>query len=599
MISDHLGQVSVAGFQGGLVKKFGGCAQRVAAGKGKHCPHNSFAFGLCIHTCIIAQRQTIAKFGPALSRLKALLTRGGYHKSMKRTLSRRAALSALLALAALPAAAQVAPVTAQSIHDGKRPRLVIVISIDQFRADYIRRLTDLYLPADAGKGRVGGFRYLMQSGADFLDARYQHVPLFTGPGHAVILSGGYPYKTGIVANDWWDRDAKAQVYCVDDPTVKVVGALPTSRATPMGPRNMHSSTVGDELKLATAGRAKVVTLSLKDRAAILLGGHLQDTSIWFDTEGGRWISSTAYCRGGQLPAWVEAVNAENIPAKALGTTWTASVDDHTLQTRAIVPALQPGANPSGLGRTFPHKIGAEPVAKNFAAWTLTPGANAYVFETARRAVAAERLGQRDENVPDLLAFNLATNDYAGHAFGPYSPEALDISVQTDRQLSDFLNYLNETVPGGLKNVVVVVTADHGVAPLPEDSIRLNLLPSERGRTDPAAIAPAIQAALAARFGDAPYIATGADGKKSGGYVEGFVYLNPETVASAVKSGRAQSRAQIEMVAKEAVEAVRIPGLYAVYTRSEILGGGLAPNDLTRHLANGWHPRLSGRPDNLR
>jgi predicted AlkP superfamily pyrophosphatase or phosphodiesterase len=487
--------------------------------------------------------------------------------------------------------AQVNANTAKAIHEGRRPRLVVVISIDQFRADYLRRLTDLYLPPTQG-GNVGGFRYLMTNGADFLDARYNHFPLYTAPGHAVILTGGYPYKTGIVSNNWWNRETNRDMYCVDDPRYKVVGAAPTSKATPMGPLNLRSSTVGDELKLATAGRAKVVTLSLKDRAAILMGGHTQDVCIWFDTEGGRWISSTAFSRDGRLPAWVESINTEGIPTKALGQDWKPVVSAEMLAARSFAPALPPDANPSGIGRTFPHRIGTERTAANYNGFTLTPYANAFVFETAKRAVAAEKLGQRTDGVTDILAINLSTNDYIGHAFGPYSPEAVDCAVQTDRQLSDFLNYLNRTVPGGLKSLVFAITADHGVSPIPEDVAARNII-GDSGRVTSRVIPDAIQKALAARFGEDVWIPKSADGTENGGFIENFTYLNDAAIGRAIAAGKAKSRAEIEDAAVEAVRALNLPGIYDIYSRSRVLSGALPPSVMSRHFGHGVHPKLTG------
>lgn len=468
----------------------------------------------------------------------------------------------------------------------RRPHLTVVISIDQFRADYLRRLTDLFLPAKLSGGGVGGFRYLMDKGAYYVDARYDHFPTFTGPGHAVILTGGHPYKTGIVANDWFDKAQGKSVYCVDDPRQKVVGASAGSTAKPMGPLNLRSTTVGDELKLATNGASKVVTLSLKDRAAILLGGHTQDASLWFDDNGGRWISSTAYCPSGQLPKWAEELNAKAIPDKTLGTTWVPSLSKEALK-RTIVPRLKPVNEPYGMGLTFPHKIGAEHKKSNYRAFTLTPSANAFVFESAKRAVDAERLGQRGEAV-DLLALNLATNDYVGHAFGPYSPEAADVAVQTDRQISDFLNYLAKTVPGGLSEVVFAVTADHGVVPLVEDLQARDLL---AGRVLESDVVSSAEKALTVSFGEGPWFGTGKDGKSVGGYVEPYLSLGEAAIAQALKSGKAKSRAQIEKVAAEAVEA--LPGIYACYTRSQIESGALPQTDLTRHVLNGFFPKVSG------
>lgn len=498
---------------------------------------------------------------------------------------------ALAGLTLQTAMAQQAPYNgngefAAGVRQFKRPHLTVVISIDQFRADYLRRLTDLYLPAKQSDGKVGGFRYLMTQGSYFVDARYNHLPTFTGPGHAVILTGGSPYKTGIVSNDWFDKATHAPVYCVDDARQKVVGAAPGSTAKPMGPLNLRSTTLGDELKLATGGASKVVTISLKDRAAILLGGHTQDVSLWYDDMGGRWISSTAYCKDGKLPAWVEALNTEAIPDKALGTTWTPSVSPKAL-ARTIAPNLPAKNEPYGMGLVFPHKIGAEKVKQNYRAFTLTPAANNFVFTTAKRAVTAEHLGQHGET-PDLIALNLATNDYVGHAFGPYSPEALDTAVQTDRQISDFLNFLQKTVPGGLNEVVFVVTADHGVVPNVETLQEHDIT---AGRVLESAVADAVQKELVKTFGAGEWIGKGADGKPVGGYVEPYVYLNDAAMDGAVANGKATSRAQIEEAAARAVAA--LPGIYACYTRSQIMEGRMPQNEITRRIVNGFYPKVSG------
>jgi predicted AlkP superfamily pyrophosphatase or phosphodiesterase len=512
------------------------------------------------------------------------------------SMTRAAAQFLALAAVAIPLCLTTGPATAQNnrqsdvfsdrVQQHQRPHLTVVISIDQFRADYLRRLTDLYLPAKQKDGKVGGFRYLMSQGAYYIDARYNHYPTYTGPGHAVILTGGYPYKTGIVANDWFDKANRASVYCVDDARQKVVGAASNSTAKPMGPLNLRSTTLGDELKLATGGAAKVITLSLKDRAAILLGGHAQDTSIWYDDAGGRWISSTAYCKDGKLPAWVEAVNAQGIPDKSLGTTWTPSVSPEAM-VRTISPNLPPKNEPYGMGLTFPHKVGTEKNKQNYRAFTLTPGANAYVLNTAKQAVLAEKLGQRGDT-PDLLAINLATNDYVGHAFGPYSPEALDTAVQTDHQIADFLDFLGKTVSGGLKEVVFVITADHGVVPNVENLQERHIT---AGRVLESDISNTVQEALSKTFGGGEWIGKGADGKLVGAYVEPNIYLNEIAIKEVLASGKASSRSQIEDIAARAVAA--LPGIYSCYTRSQITEGRLPQNEITRRVVNGFYPKVSG------
>ncbi len=473
---------------------------------------------------------------------------------------------------------------ASRVLTARKPRLTLVISIDQFRADYLRRLDDLFLPAQTKEG-VGGFHYLLEKGSSFLNAQYRHIPTATGPGHAILLTGGVPATDGIVSNNWWNPATHLTVYCVDDNTVKVAGAVEGSKATPMGPKNLRSTTVGDELKLATNGAAKVVTLSLKDRAAILLGGHTQDVSLWFDDNTGRWISSTAYAKSGSLPAWAEAVNTRAMPASFLGKTWSPSLSPEALK-RAIVPKIKPENNPYQLGLTFPHTVGSEKNRNNFKAFTLTPWANRFVFETAKQAVSAEKLGAG--SAPDLLAINLATNDYIGHAYGPLSPEAAEITVETDKELAGFFNFLNKTIPGGLKEVLIVVTADHGVLPIVEDLQERNIA---AGHIPFDTIEGAARTALTAKYGDYGWLSKDAKGKKNGLYEEPYLYLNPEAVAQALKANPSLQRAEIEETAALAVGAV--PGIYACYTKSQVSRGALPPGFLGEKVANSFYPKVSG------
>lgn len=481
----------------------------------------------------------------------------------------------------------------RSIRGQQRPRLVVVISIDQFRADYLTRLGDLLLPAEGEGGLPGGFNWLTTRGAWFVDARYEHTPLFTGPGHAVIMTGAHPYKSGIISNDWWDRSTRKHVYCVDDAKSAVVGASQQSKAKPMSAALLRSSTVGDELKLATGGAAKVITLALKDRAAILLGGHAQDVSIWYDATDGRWISSSAYCRDGKLPAWVAAVNDEHIPDRMLGQKWVPLLGDEIMSMRSA-PTRAVGEDlPEGMGASFPHTVGAEKSRANYRAFAFTPAANKFVFDTAARAVADEKLGQDD--IPDILAINLSTNDYIGHCWGPYSPESLDVTVRTDRQLAEFLAVLAKAVPGGLDRVMVVLTADHGVAPVPEDASEPPNSISA-GRFNAAAVLNTISGALGVRFGEIegkPWL--GVDIVKEGvesAFMDGFIYFNPDAVSAAIAGGRVTSVRELETVACDAVNAARIQGVYACYGRTQILEGRIADTDLTRHLSKGVHPVLS-------
>ncbi len=504
----------------------------------------------------------------------------------------RIAAAATLGLLAAPSLAQVSDPVARTIRaDIPRPRLTVVLSIDQFRGDYLTRFSDLFLPAMTD-GKPGGFRYLMDQGAYFANARFEHLPLFTGPGHAVLLTGAHPYKSGIISNEWWDPHQQRVVYCVEDGRFKVVGAAEGSHARPMGPANLHSTTVGDELKLATGNRSKVITLAVKDRAAVLMGGHAQDLSLWFDSAGGRWISSTAYCREGHFPAWVESLNDEHIPDQALGTQWTPSIAQSILDQRSIQPkAFARYVKP--IGEHFPHSIGPEKTSANYHAFILNPAANAFVFESAQRAITAEKLGQRD--TPDLLAISLSSNDYIGHAFGPYSPEALDLTLRADAQLASFLNFIDHTIPGGLKSTVFVLTADHGSNPIPEDAAE-QPYDLDSGRFPVRTVVDAIQAALAARFGPAPdntwFAHSKLDPKHAGAFLDGLICLNPDAVAQAIADGKARSRRDIEQAACDAINGAGIPGVYGLYGKTQILEGAIADNDLRSRLAKGTHPQLA-------
>ena len=474
---------------------------------------------------------------------------------------------AVLSLALISSNANAAP--------APKPRLAVVIVVDQLRADYLDRFNDLFLPPGKSGRDAGGFRFLRERGAQFPSARYGHFPLFTAPGHAVISTGGYPYKTGIVGNEWFDVATQKTMYSVADSTAKVVADDVSSTAKPMSPRNLRSSTLGDELKMATGGRAKVVSLSLKDRPAILLGGRLSDATIWFDDSTGRWISSDFYCKTGALPAWVQSLNARKIPASRFGQTWNSSFPASAL-SRVWKPAGAPPIHPIyDLGAQFPHRVSggkSAPSKDYYNAWTLTPWANQFVFESAEQAIQSENLG-RDE-IPDLLAFNLATNDYVGHAFGPDSPEVMDISVQTDRELSQFFRFLDRNVPGGLDNVTIALTADHGVSPVPED---LEAAGFRAGRIEESAVVGAAQNALNAKFGAQKWVLD---------YVEPSLYLNNQAIE---KAGIAPEDAQ--NVAARAI--AKLNGVYQTYTRAQIETGALPQNDIGARLAKGFHPKVSG------
>jgi predicted AlkP superfamily pyrophosphatase or phosphodiesterase len=362
------------------------------------------------------------------------------------------------------------------------PKLVVVIVIDQFRPDYLHRFRPHF-----GKG---GFNLLLRGGASFAEARYQHGATWTCAGHAVVLTGSHTDVHGIIGNTWYDRNAGREVGCAEDTTVTLLGMATGGRS----PRNLIGSTVGDELKLATTGRSRVIAVAGKDRSAIMLGGHLADGAYWLrDT---LVASSTYYMQ--ELPGWVRRFNASGAVAAYAGKVWD----------RLLPGAAYAGLGPDdvaaeedigGMGRTFPHRLGPLSSFRSFiAGFEASPYQNEVVVDLAMRAVTEERLGQDDN--PDLLAISFSANDIAGHAYGPDSHEVMDITIRTDRLLERFFGFLAKNV--GLPNVLLVLTTDHGTPPFPEVVQKLNLRASA-GRFDPSVVPAAVEAALTSRFGAAP------------------------------------------------------------------------------------------------
>lgn len=434
-----------------------------------------------------------------------------------------------------------------------RPKLVVVISIDQFRGDYTTRFADHYLPAQSG-GKVGGFNYLTQRGAFFPDAHYNHVPTETGPGHAIVLTGSVPGLTGIIGNDWFDRKSGKSMYCVSDPSTTTIGG----NSGPMSPKNLLVTTLGDELKMATNGKSKVVGIGLKDRAAILMAGHAADQVLWFDNGTANWVTSSFY--NSQLPAWATDLNAKQRPKAELNQKWTPLLPESAYSWTRKAPAQKDSKEP-----VFSHDL------TSIGLWTTSPQGQKFVFDTLKIAVGQEALGQ--DEAPDVLAINLATNDYIGHVYGPNSPQALDISVHTDRMLSDFFNFLDQRV--GLKNAVIALTADHGVVPIVEEMSVTYKINAARIKANDCR--DAAEAALDAQIGAADWIQA---------MDIPNVFINPLAIAT-----HKADPAHVENIAARAIQSS--PGIYAALTRTQLLNGNVPRTPWGTRLINGFHPSLSG------
>lgn len=309
------------------------------------------------------------------------------------------------------------------------PKLVIILVLDQFRADYLERYR-----ADF-KGR--GFDLFLDHGAWFPDCYYAYANTQTAPGHATIGTGAYTNGHGIGSNQWWDlaRNTKRPVSAIEDERYALVG-MPAGAATTPGasPRNLLASTVGDELRLDTNGQSEVWGISLKDRAAILPAGATANGAFWIDPTSGRFITSTYYMQ--QLPAWAQTFDDSGRIAQAKQESGVMNITN------------------------FAEDVGP------------TDAAVMYELDFAKALITGEALGTRP--TPDLLTISITSTDILGHRVGPDSPEERALIDAIDANLNDFFTWLDKTIPGGLGNVWIALTADHGVAPTPAIAAQLGL-----------------------------------------------------------------------------------------------------------------------------
>jgi arylsulfatase A-like enzyme len=317
-----------------------------------------------------------------------------------------------------------------------RPKLIVIVVIDQFRGDYLARYGD-----HLGEG---GFRLLTDHGAYFPDCSFDYANTVTAAGHATLLTGAYSDGHGILSNQWWDPQKKHMVTSVEDDATKLIG-VPGSEPG-ASPHNLLADTLGDELKLATQGKSRVFGIALKDRAAVLPAGFAGDGAYWIDHKSGAWITSTFY--RSELPAWVERFNDSQRMGKYLNQEWK---DDQGKVLRSTKP--EPGQTAD-----FYKLVGS------------TPLGNDYEFEFARELITYEKLG--DGPATDLLVISLSPNDILGHEVGPDAPEMQAMALAIDRELADFFNFLGHQI--GLANVWIALSADHGVAPLPAVANKLRI-----------------------------------------------------------------------------------------------------------------------------
>ncbi|MCX8523033.1 alkaline phosphatase family protein [Chryseobacterium formosus] len=330
----------------------------------------------------------------------------------------------------------------------ERPKLVVGLVIDQMRWDYLYRYYSKY--------GNDGFKRLLNKGYSLNNVHIPYVPTVTALGHTSIYTGSVPAIHGIAGNDWTDKETGKNVYCTTDESVKPVGTT-NVKVGSHSPKNLWSTTVTDELRLATNFQGKVVGVSLKDRASILPAGHTPNGAYWFDDSTGDFITSTWYMN--DLPQWVKSFNAQDLPTKMVANGWNTLLPINQYTESSPDNVSWEGLLGSSKTPTFPYSNLAEDYKTKKDNIRYTPFGNTLTLKLAEASVEGENLGADD--VTDILAINLASTDYVGHKFGPNSIEVEDVYLRLDQDLAKFFKYLDEKV--GKNKYTVFVSADHGGA----------------------------------------------------------------------------------------------------------------------------------------
>ncbi len=329
----------------------------------------------------------------------------------------------------------------------KRPKLVVGIVVDQMKMEYLYRFSDDFT--------ANGFKRIMNNGYTFQNMHFNFMPTYTGPGHASIYTGTTPSTNGIVGNDWFNRTTGKDLYCTDDTAVKTIGDG-TEKEGQMSPKNLFSTTITDELRLATNFKGKVIGMSLKDRGAILPAGHFANWAFWYSNKG-TFISSTFY--GEKLPDWVTQFNNDKKYLSYINKGWNLFKPVETYNESLADDNPYEGKLYGSAKPIFPYNL-KEMYEKNGASvLRSTPFGNDFLADFAMKAIEKEELGKDD--ITDFLTISFSSTDYVGHLLGPRSIELQDTYLRLDQSMADFLSYLDKTV--GKENYLLFLTADHAGA----------------------------------------------------------------------------------------------------------------------------------------
>lgn len=440
----------------------------------------------------------------------------------------------------------------------EKPKLVVMITVDQLRGDQLWRYQRRFKP--------GGFRYFLEQGVAYRNAHYRHSNTFTAVGHASLVTGGNSGQHGLAGNDWLDQSTGKHIYCVEDEKHTLIGEAQVAHQG-VSPKNLTSTTISDELILANGRKSRAFSVSIKDRGAILPGGHLGQ-AYWYNSSSGDFVTSTYY--RDQYPEWVMDWNQNKPADRYRDQTWSLLGNRDNYQfgstdSRSVERGYK------HLGTTFPHSLDAEKAKDFYKALRFTPFGDEITLAFAKTMIEQEKIGQ--SSTTDFLALSLSANDYIGHAYGPNSLETEDNLLRLDRTLADFLTYIDQTV--GLQNTLLVLSSDHGVDAIPEYKHALGM---EAGRHYPKAFIAAANQALKAHF------------KIDQDLVKAFwnpsVYLDLKAVEDLQLNLN-----RVEEVLAQFLQSY--PGIASAYTRHDLLKGAVAKDPVSVKVERAFHPQRSG------
>jgi predicted AlkP superfamily pyrophosphatase or phosphodiesterase len=440
----------------------------------------------------------------------------------------------------------------------QRPRLVVGITVDQMRWDYLYRYQHRW-------HEKGGFKRMMDGGFQCNNTYITYTPTFTACGHTGIYTGSVPAIHGITGNEWYDQIKQDLVYCTDDNNVQTVGSSTT--AGKMSPANLLTTTICDELKLATNFRSKTIGIAIKDRGGILAAGHSANASYWYDSKTGDWITSTYYMEA--LPTWVTNFNSKAKIDSLYNLNWNTLYPKETYVQSVSNKKSYEIRSFGGPAREFPYDLKSY-AGTNYSIITATPHGNTLTTEFAKAALLGEEMGK--DTICDFLAVSYSSPDYVGHSYGPNSMEIEDLYIRFDLELGAFFDFLDKQVGQG--QYLVFLSADHGASHVP-GFLKENKLPG--GLVDDEKLIQGLNDALKAQFGVE---------RLSLAIVNFQLLLNKAAIE---KSNKLRE----DLISAAAISWLEKQPMISRAFRLDQLAQTTLPESLKTRVSNGYYPLRSG------